>query len=303
MTPPRPGPPSRGRRGGSGARAGGPSRRSSGAPHGRGTAGAPGERDRDRRSEPRGLGGEQVEGRQAVRELLLAGRRRAKDVWIAEGVEETAIVAEIRELAADARVPVRSVARTRLDAAARTDAPQGVLAHAAPLREVDLEELAGRRKPAPFLIVVDGVTDPHNLGALLRTAECAGATGVVLPRHRAVHITATVTKAAAGAVEHLPMALVPGVPNALRVLKEAGVWTVGLDADAREAIFGLDLAGEPVALVLGAEGRGLSRLVRERCDVLARIPQHGALSSLNVAAAGAVACFEVARRRDSARTD
>ena len=238
-----------------------------------------------------------------MRELLLAGRRRVKDVWIAEGVEETAIVAEIRELAADARVPIRAVARTRLDAAARTEAPQGVLAHAAPLKEADLEDLAGRRKPAPFLIVVDGVTDPHNLGALLRTAECAGATGVVLPRHRAVHITATVTKAAAGAVEHLPMALVPGVPNALRVLKEAGVWTVGLDADAREPMFSLDLAAEPVALVLGAEGRGLSRLVRERCDVLARIPQHGALSSLNVAAAGAVACFEVARRRQMARSD
>lgn len=287
------------------------------APRGRGQgrrtpprAGAPrshaheGQQPRERRStEPRGLGGEQVEGRQAVRELLLAGTRRTKDVWIAEGVEEAAIVAEIRELAADARVPVRSVARTKLDAAAKTEAPQGVLAHAAPLGEVDLDDLIARRKPAPFLVVLDGVTDPHNLGALLRTAECAGVTGVVLPKHRAVHVTATVTKAAAGAVEHLPMALVPGVPNALRALKEAGVWTVGLDADARGTIFELDLAAEPVALVLGAEGRGLSRLARERCDVVTRIPQRGALSSLNVAAAGAVACFEVARRRDIARTD
>jgi 23S rRNA (guanosine2251-2'-O)-methyltransferase len=234
-----------------------------------------------------------------VRELLVARRRRVRDVWLAEGLDDSPLLAEIMGLAEDARVPVRRVARARLDAEARTEAPQGVLAHAEPLPEVDLEMLARRRRdaPPPFLVVLDGITDPHNLGALLRTAECAGATGVVLPRHRAAHVTPTVAKAAAGAVEHLPMAVVPGLPAALAALKEQGVWTVGLDAAAEQSLFGLEVATEPIALVLGAEGTGLSRLVRQRCDVVVSIPQSGAIDSLNVAAAGALACYEVARRR------
>lgn len=244
------------------------------------------------------LGGEQVEGRQAVRELLAAGRRRVRDVWLAEGMEPAGVITDILALATSARVPVRVVARAQLDARAVTDAPQGVVARAAPLDEADLDDLLvearGRR---PFLLVVDGVTDPHNLGALLRSAECAGATGAVLPRHRSVHVTPTVAKAAAGAIEHLPLAVVPGLPAALARMRAAGVWTVGLDAGAGESLFDLTVGSEPVALVLGAEGGGLSRLVRERCDVLVGIPQRGALASLNVAAAGAVACYEVARRR------
>jgi 23S rRNA (guanosine2251-2'-O)-methyltransferase len=248
------------------------------------------------------LGGEQVEGRRAVRELLLAGKRRVRDVWVAEGVDEAGLVAEILDLAADARVPVRRVARTRLEAEARTDAPQGVLAHAEPLAELDLEVLLRRRPNGvkPFLLALDGITDPHNLGALLRTAESAGVTGVVLPRHRAAHVTPTVAKAAAGAVEHLPMSVVPGLPGALQALKDRGVWTVGLDADAENSLFdpaALNVATEPVAIVLGAEGSGLSRLVRQRCDVIASIPQLGRIESLNVSAAGALALYEVARRR------
>ena len=196
---------------------------------------------------------------------------------------------------------MRRVPRARLEAEARTDAPQGVLAHARPLEAVELDSLcrvrAGGSKP--FLIALDGVTDPQNLGALLRTAEVAGVTGVVLPRHRAVHITPTVCKAAAGAVEYLPMALVPGLAAALTTLKSHGVWTVGLDPGASESLFGLAVASEPVALVLGAEGAGLSRLVSERCDLRLAIPQFGLLGSLNVAVAGAVAMFEVARHRSA----
>lgn len=241
-----------------------------------------------------------MEGRRAVRELLAAGRRRVRDVWVSETADrDHPLVAEILDLAEEGRVPVREVGRGRLDAEARSEAPQGVLAHAEPLADVPLETMAKAKAGAapPFLVVVDGVTDPQNLGALLRTADGAGVTGVVLPRHRAVHVTPAVTKAAAGAIEHVPLALVAGVPAALQTLGAAGVWTVGLDGDADRTIFGLDLATEPVALVLGAEGTGLSRLTRQRCDVLAAIPRLGALSSLNVAAAGAVACFEVARRR------
>src|SRR4051794_35593407 len=249
----------------------------------------------------RGLGGEQVEGRQAVRALLAARRRRVRDIWMAEEAEASPILAEIRDLASAARVPIRSVSRDKLLAEARTEAPQGVLAHADPLPEADFEQMARARRGGapPLLLVLDGVTDPHNLGALLRSAECAGVTGVVLPRHRAAHVTPAVTKAAAGAAEYVPLAVVPGLPAALAALKELGVWTVGLDADADASVFDLEVATEPVALVLGAEGRGLSRLVRQRCDVIVSIPQRGVTQSLNVAAATSVACFEVARRRSS----
>jgi 23S rRNA (guanosine2251-2'-O)-methyltransferase len=152
----------------------------------------------------------------------------------------------------------------------------------------------------PFLVVVDGVTDPHNLGAVLRTAQCAGATGAVLGRHRSVHVTATVAKAAAGAIEYLPIALVPGIPAALRRLADAGVWNVGLDAGAPGSLWGLPVATEPIAIVLGAEGAGLSRLAKARCQLLVSIPQAGPIESLNVAAAAALACFEVSRGRGAA---
>ena len=248
---------------------------------------------------PKGLGGDQVEGRQAVRELLLAGTRRVREVWVASEQDEAVVLDDIAELAMSVGVPVRDVSRQKLLSQARTESPQGVLARAAELPEVELADLVLPRKgaPVPFLLLVDGVTDPGNLGALLRSAECAGVTGVVLPRHRAVHITPTVTKAAAGAVEYLPMALAGGLPTAIRQLRDAGVWVIGLDGSGPNRLFDLAVSDRPVALVLGAEGKGLSRLVRERCDDIAAIPLAGRLDSLNVAAAGALACFEVARRR------
>jgi len=257
----------------------------------------PGAPERDR-----GLGGEQVEGRQAVRELLLGRKRRVRELWVANDLDDADVVADILDLAADQRVPVVEVSRRKLEAEARTEAPQGVLAKAAPLREADLEDLvrAKRNGPPPFLVAVDGVTDPGNLGALLRSAEGAGVSGVLLPRHRAVHVTPTVAKASAGAVEHLPLCLVPGLPTALRLCKDRGLWIVGLDDDADRSLFDLgDLGAQPIVLVLGAEGAGLSRLVRERCDLVVSIPMLGQLSSLNVSAAGALACYEVARHRPS----
>ena len=301
---------------------GGGSRSSGGGSRSSGSS----ERDRS------GLGGEQVEGRQAVRELLLAGRRRTRTVMIAKGLDPAPIVEHIVELAREQRAAIREVSRSELDATARTEAPQGVVALADPLPEVEVAELAAARpagatgddsRPAgapggvqgaavgrwgatgrdgvgvgaPFLLALDGITDPGNFGAVLRTAECAGVTGVVLPRHRSARITPTVAKAAAGAVEYLQFAVVPGIPSALRTLSSRDVWTVGLDAAGPRPIHDLDLSGEAVALVLGAEGRGLSRLVVQRCDVLASIPLRGTLGSLNVAAAAAVACFEMARRR------
>ncbi len=232
-----------------------------------------------------------------MRELLLAGNRRVREVLLASDLDPAPILDEIIDLADEAKVAIREIGRAKFESEARTEAPQGVVARAAPLAVHELDTLAGATAGPPFLLLVDGVTDPGNLGALLRTAECAGVTGVLLPRHRAVHITPTVAKAAAGAIEHLRMGVVAGLPAAISRLAELGVWTVGLDSVADTELFELGIASEPVALVLGAEGRGLSRLVRQRCDVVVRIPMVGALGSLNVASAGAVACFEVVRRR------
>jgi 23S rRNA (guanosine2251-2'-O)-methyltransferase len=303
VSPPRRGAP-KGRGGGGGGRSRAPGGTGRGGPaRGRTSGNRTGGPDRGQRpTKGRGVGGEQVEGRQAVRELLLAGTRRVHEVVMASDLDPAPILDDIRDLAGEERVPIREASRTKLAALALTDAPQGVVAMASPLREADLVDLArpdvdGR---PPFLLGVDGVTDPGNLGALFRSAEGAGVTGVVLPRHRAVHITATVAKAAQGAVEHLPIALVSGLPSGVTQLKERGVWSVGLDADGTDSVFDLTLATEPLILVLGAEGRGLSRLVRQRCDVLASIPQQGRLSSLNVSAAAAVACFEVLRQRQAA---
>jgi 23S rRNA (guanosine2251-2'-O)-methyltransferase len=233
-----------------------------------------------------------------VRELLLSGRK-VQEVLVEIGLRDRAILDDIIDLARESKVPVRDVSPGKLRSVAKTDAPQGVVARATPLREFELEDLLGgrSRKPAPFLVAFDGVTDPGNLGAALRSAECMGVTGVVLPRHRGAHITPTVAKAAAGAIEHLPMALVGGMPSALEQLRSLGVWVVGLDEGGDVPIDELRLADEPVVLVLGAEGAGLSRLVRSRCDVLARIPLGGKLASLNVATAATVACYEVRRLR------
>jgi len=258
------------------------------------------------------LGGDQVEGRQAVRELLLAGTRRVREVWMESDGGDASILRDIRELAESNRIPLNVVGRGRFAAQARSEAPQGVLALAAPLPEADVDDLAAGHRRAhdaaargagsegaasPFLVALDGVTDPGNLGAILRSAECAGVTGVVLPRHRAVHVTPAATKAAAGAVEHLPIAVVGGLPAALARMRDAGVHVVGLDGGAATPIYDLTDVDGPVCVVLGAEGKGLSRLVRERCDELVAIPVHGRLGSLNVSAAAALACFEIARRR------
>jgi len=233
-----------------------------------------------------------------VRELLAAGARPVREVWLAQGLDPAPILDEILDLARRRGVAVRRVGRRQLEAEARTDGPQGVLAHARPLPEHDLEELCrGPGQGALFLLAVDGVTDPHNLGALLRSADGAGVTGALLPRHGAVHVTPAVTKAAAGAVERVPMAVVAGLPSALARARALGLWTVGLDLSGDRSLFDLDLGREPVVVVLGAEGRGLSRLVRARCDVLARIPLRGVIPSLNVAAAGTLALFEVSRHR------
>jgi 23S rRNA (guanosine2251-2'-O)-methyltransferase len=260
------------------------------------TGGPGGERPR---RDGKGLGGEQVEGRQAVRELLVAGRRRVHELWLSADLAGDDAVADITDLARAGRVPVAHVAKSKLEARAKSEAPQGVIAFAAELPEANFDDLVGgRRGRRPFLVAVDGVTDPGNLGAILRSCDGAGVDGVLIPRHRAVHVTPTVAKAAAGAVEHVPITLVGGLPATLTRLRAARIWVVGLDDAAERSLFDLgDLATEGICLVLGAEGAGLSRLVRERCDAVVRIPMLGRIGSLNVSAAAALATYEVARHR------
>jgi 23S rRNA (guanosine2251-2'-O)-methyltransferase len=238
--------------------------------------------------------GQQIEGRRAVRELLVAGRRRVHEVLLAGG-DDSPELAELESLARDAGARVKQVPSDLIERRARTGAPQGVIAFAAPVPAADLEGLLA--DPDAFVVALDGVTDPQNLGAVMRSAETAGATGIVLATHRAAGLTPAVAKAAAGALEHLPVAFVSGVPGALERAKRAGVWCVGLDANGDQSVFDLSVADAPLVLVLGAEGRGLSRLARTRCDVIASIPMRGHIESLNVSAAAAVACTEIARRR------
>jgi len=245
------------------------------------------------------LGGDQVEGRRAVRELLAAGRRPVRRLWLAQGLDPSPQLDEIEALAARRRVRVEVVPRSRLESATRTDAPQGVLALAAPIEPTALDDLCARGPGGdlPFLVVASGLTDPRNLGALLRSAECAGVTGVLLPRHRAAHLTPTVAKVAAGALEHLDFALVGGIPAALERLRALDVWVIGLAGEADRSLYGLSLSDMAVALVVGSEDKGLGPLVRRRCDEVVSIPHRGTLPSLNVGVAGSVACFEVARQR------
>jgi 23S rRNA (guanosine2251-2'-O)-methyltransferase len=238
-----------------------------------------------------------------VLELLTVGRRTVRKILLAEDQDPSPQLDRIEELAARMRVPVETVPRARLDTQARTESPQGVVALARPVEPVALEDLCAptRSGAPPFLLVAAGITDPRNLGALLRSAECSGVTGVVLPRHRSARLSPTVAKTAAGAIEHLPFAVVGGIPAALSVMTELGVWSIGLAGEAEQSLYDLPLGDGPIALVVGSEEKGLAPLVRRRCDAVVSIPQHGALPSLNVGVAGAVACFEVARQRQRPR--
>ena len=208
---------------------------------------------------------------------------------------------EITQLAEAKGVRIRRVPGEEVDRRARTEASQGVVAFAAPIPTADVDELFA--DPRAFLLALDGVTDPQNLGAVMRTAETAGVSGVVLATHRAVGITPAVTKAAAGAIEHLPVAFVSGIPGALERAARAGVWCVGLDGGGDRSLFDLEVADQPLVLVLGAEGRGISRLTRARCDVIVSIPMRGRIESLNVSAAAAVACAPRSRVDERDSTD
>lgn len=238
-----------------------------------------------------------IEGRNAVIEALRAGRTIDK-IYIAKGdVDQT--LGHIASKARSAGVVVVEADRRKLDAMSQTHAHQGVIALCA-VKEyctvADILDVAKTRGEPPFVIVCDEISDPHNLGAIIRSAECAGAHGIIIPKRRSAGLTAIVDKTSAGAAEHVAIARVPNLSAAIGELKKSGLWVYGAAAEGASPMWQTDLTG-PVCLVIGSEGDGIGRLVRENCDFLVSIPLKGQISSLNASAAAAVLMYEVLRQR------
>ena len=252
---------------------------------------------KERRPAPQAEADGIIEGRNAVIEALRAGTPIDK-IFLARG-ETDAALAHIAAAARDRGVVVVECDRRKLDFMSCTHAHQGVIAQAAVREYASVDDIlnAAREKGEPPLVVVcDELSDPHNLGAVIRTAECAGAHGVIIPKRRSAGLTAVVAKTSAGAVSHIPVARVPNLTACLKELKDEGLWVFGADAAGDRTLYEADLKG-PAAIVIGSEGDGMSRLVAQTCDVLVRIPMKGRLNSLNASAAAAILLYEAVRQR------
>ena len=235
-------------------------------------------------------------GRRAIAEAMAADRAIDK-IYIAKGDRD----GNLGKLSSEARergIAVVMTDRRALDTMTENAAHQGIAAVAAERAYSGISDIlasAEARGEPPLIVMCDGISDGHNLGAIIRTAECAGAHGIIIPRRRSAGLTAAVGKAAAGAIEHIPVARVPNLPAAMRELKDAGVWVYGADAQGGNPLWSSDLKG-PVCLVIGSEGKGLGRLVREHCDGIVTIPMYGKIASLNASASAAILLYEVARQ-------
>ena len=250
-----------------------------------------------RREEPRELPDDVLVGRNAVTEALKSGRGINK-LWIASGDREGS-VAEIAALAKERGIVVQYVERAKIEALAGGHRHQGVLAYVAPVPYAELEDIlkaAEAKGEAPFLVLLDELEDPHNLGALLRTADATGVHGILIPKRRSVSLNATVAKTSAGAVEYVPVARIGNVAQTLKKLKEKGFWVAGADMDGEKAYYEADLTG-PLVLVVGSEGKGMSRLTKEACDFIVRMPMVGRINSLNASVAGSILMYESMRQR------
>lgn len=238
-----------------------------------------------------------IEGRNAVIEALRTEASIDK-IFIQKGeVDKT--LGHIASKARAAGIVVVEADRRKLDGMSRTHAHQGVIALAAVREYVSVDDIladAAAKNEPPLIVVCDEISDPHNLGAIIRTAECAGAHGVVIPKRRSAGLTAVVAKTSAGAVAHVPVARVPNIPALLKDLKKQGVWVFGTAADGTTALYDADLKG-PAAIVIGSEGDGMTRLAAENCDFLVSIPMRGKLNSLNASAAAAILLYEAVRQR------
>ena len=238
-----------------------------------------------------------IEGRNAVIEALRSGENIDK-IYLAKG-ETDKTLGHIASRAREKGIVVVEADRRKLDGMSRTHAHQGVIALAAMREYVTVQSLldtAEEKGEAPLLVVCDEISDPHNLGAILRTAECAGAHGVIIPKRRSAGLTAIVGKTSAGAVSYMPVARVSNLPATLEELKKKGIWVYGTAAEGATSLYDADLKG-PAAIVIGSEGDGMSRLVAENCDFLVSIPMRGRISSLNASAAAAILLYEAVRQR------
>ena len=250
-----------------------------------------------RREEPRELPDDVLVGRNAVTEALKSGRGINK-LWIASGDREGS-VSEIAALAKERGIVVQYVERAKIEALAGGHRHQGVLAYVAPVPYAELDDIlkaAEEKGEAPFLVLLDELEDPHNLGALLRTADATGVHGILIPKRRSVSLNATVAKTSAGAVEYVPVARIGNIAQTLKKLKEKGFWVAGADMDGEKAYYEADLTG-PLVLVVGSEGRGMSRLTKEACDFIVSMPMVGRINSLNASVAGSILMYESMRQR------
>lgn len=238
-----------------------------------------------------------VEGRNAVIELLKSDRTVNK-IMVARGDRQGSIN-EILKLAKQNRIVVTEVDRNKLDTLSETKHHQGVIAFVAPIEYKDVDyilNVAKERGEEPFILIADEIEDPHNLGALIRSAEVAGCHGVIIPKRRAVAVTEVVSKVSVGATEYMPIARVNNINDTIRELKDKGVWIVGTDGSADTIYYKQDLTG-PIAIVVGSEGRGMNKLTMKNCDFLVKIPMIGKITSLNASVSGGIVLFEALKQR------
>ncbi len=242
---------------------------------------------------------EKIYGRKPVLEMLRAGKRGVTRVYLMQGSRD-GILNQIEAHAKAKGIPLGLETRHRMDTMAGSDHHQGVIAVVEDYKYADLQDLLDKardKNEPPFILLLDEIEDPHNLGAILRSADAAGVHGVVIPKNRAAEVNATVLKVSAGAADHVPTVKVTNINDTIRNLKEANVWVVGTDVEATKNFYDYDYR-QPVALVIGNEGKGLRRLVKENCDELVKIPMAGKMSSLNASVASALLLFEVTRQRN-----
>ena len=241
---------------------------------------------------------DQIEGRNSVLELL-ESERDINKILIAKG-ERHGSINKIITIAKQRKIVIAEVERQKLNAISETNNHQGVIAIVPPFNYVEVEDILNEakiKKEDPFVLILDGIEDPHNLGSIIRTAETAGVHGVVIPKRRAASVNATVSKSSAGAVEHVKIARVNNINETIKYLKEEGLWICGTDGDAKDYYYNQNLKG-PIAIVIGSEGFGMSRLVKENCDFLVKIPMKGKITSLNASVSAGIVIYESVKQRN-----
>lgn len=241
---------------------------------------------------------DQVEGRNSVLELL-ESERDINKIYISTG-EKYGSINKIISIAKKRKIIINEISKSKLGQMAQTENNQGVIAIVPPFNYCDVEDIlesAKEKKEEPFILILDGIEDPHNLGSIIRTAETAGVHGIIIPKRRAASVNSTVSKVAAGAVEHMKIARVNNINDTINMLKENGIWIYGTDMNTNKYYYKEDYTGS-IAIVIGSEGFGMSRLVKENCDFLVKIPMKGKITSLNASVSTGIVLYEVVKQRN-----